>query len=563
MEPLSPQFLHAEQHALRQPQPVRRVRRDLQGLLPSVGGDGQQPHHLRRAVGALLTAVVRLPHPEDGGVIDFLSQFHHYKDVVDELKKAAELEKNTAVINPKEQPAISEKGKTEVPHDEAPDLNSSTPKTFRQDISEHRLIKIAEKPSNSSGYPIADAGSNELSNFRLTFITVQNAYRLIADSPKVGPDVYIHQFSHNDTAESIYAYLLERNMQVLHDEPVLPHDEAPVENSVTQMVHRAAPTARNFHFPEDFSYPNGPKAKYIANVTAIKTLKQIEAEHRSATAEEQEILAHYSGWGGVADAFDHDKENWSKEYAELKDLLTDKEYAAARESTLTAFYTEPYIINSIYTALGNMGFKGGDVLDPSMGTGNFFGLMPSEMAQNSRLHGVELDDLTARIAKQLFPEANIQHKGFERAKFENGTFDVIIGNVPFGEFKPYDPEYDDYFIHDYFFAKSIDKLKPGGIMALITSAGTMDKENSDLRKELGSKAEFIGGIRLPDDAFRTAGTQTVTDILFFQKLEQERSIDSYNQPEWIHSKTVFSSRCAYNENSYFSNRRDSYYHIGL
>ena len=329
-------------------------------------------------------------------------------------------------------------------------------------------------------------------------------------------------------------------------------NNAVVESEISPR-HDGDPATGNYRFPADFSYPTGPKAKYNANVTAIKTLKKIEAEHRHATAEEQSILAQYSGWGGVADAFDNTKENWSREYAELKDLLTDREYTAARESTLTAFYTEPYIINSIYSALENMGFHGGEILDPAMGTGNFFGNLPPEIAENSRLYGVELDSLTARIAKELYPEAKIQNREFERTKFENGTFDVIVGNVPFGDFKPYDPAYDEYLIHDYFFAKSVDKLKPGGIMALITSTGTMDKEQSELRKAIAEKADFIGGIRLPDDAFKTAGTQTVTDLLFFQKSERERSIDLYNQPEWTKSRMVFASRCAFYENFYFFN----------
>ncbi len=327
----------------------------------------------------------------------------------------------------------------------------------------------------------------------------------------------------------------------------VPHDAAPPNES--PLPHRAAPAKGNYHFSENFAYPNGPKAKYFANVTAIKTLKQIESEHRHATAEEQEILAHYSGWGGIADAFDSSKENWSREYAELKDLLTDKEYIAARESTLTAFYTEPYIIKSIYTALGNMGFSGGDILDPSMGTGNFFGNLPPEMAQNSRLYGVELDSLTARIAKELYPEAKIQNRGFERTKFENGKFDVIIGNVPFGDFTPYDPEYSNYLIHDYFFAKCADKLKPGGIMALITSSGTMDKRESDLRSELAEKARLLGAIRLPEDAFRTAGTQTVTDILFFQKLEPGEQVLS---EDWVNSKRIYGTGFTYCENPYFT-----------
>ena len=348
----------------------------------------------------------------------------------------------------------------------------------------------------------------------------------------------------------------EKGLEVRHgvaveeNEPEVRHGVAPKIETADRAYAAQKPTPpENYHFPENFAYPTGPKAKYTANVTAIKTLKQIESEHRHATAEEQDILAHYSGWGGIADAFDSTKEKWSREYAELKDLLTDKEYTAARESTLTAFYTEPYIIKSIYTALENMGFTGGEILDPAMGTGNFFGNLPAKMAENSRLYGVELDSLTARIAKELYPEAKIQNRGFERTKFENGKFDVIIGNVPFGDFKPYDPEYDEYLIHDYFFAKSIDKLKPGGIMALITSAGTMDKYDDSFRRELSRKADFLGGVRLPEDAFRTAGTQTVTDILFFQKLEFEHEND--RNLDWVRSERVYGEASVFQENRYF------------
>ena len=348
----------------------------------------------------------------------------------------------------------------------------------------------------------------------------------------------------------------EKGLEVRHgvaveeNEPEVRHGVAPKIETADRAYAAQKPTPpENYRFPENFAYPTGPKAKYTANVTAIKTLKQIESEHRHATAEEQDILAHYSGWGGIADAFDSTKENWSREYAELKDLLTDKEYAAARESTLTAFYTEPYIIKSVYTALENIGFTGGEILDPAMGTGNFFGNLPAEMAENSRLYGVELDNLTARIAKELYPEAKIQNRGFERTKFENGIFDVIVGNVPFGDFKPYDPEYGEYLIHDYFFAKSIDKLKPGGIMALITSAGTMDKYDDSFRRELSGKADFLGGVRLPEDAFRTAGTQTVTDILFFQKLKFEHEND--RDPDWVRSERVYGEASVFQENRYF------------
>ena len=337
----------------------------------------------------------------------------------------------------------------------------------------------------------------------------------------------------------------EKGFEVRHGVAV----EAEIETTDRAHITQKPPPPENYRFPENFAYPTGPKAKYTANVTAIKTLKQIESEHRHATAEEQDILARYSGWGGIADAFDSSKENWSREYAELKDLLTDKEYSAARESTLTAFYTEPYIINSIYTALENMGFTGGEILDPAMGTGNFFGNLPAEKEENSRLYGVELDSLTARIARELYPEAKIQNRGFERTKFENGTFNVIIVNVPFGDFKPYDPEYDEYLIHDYFFAKSIDKLKPGGIMALITSAETMDKYDDSFRRELSGKADFLGGVRLPEDAFRTAGTQTVTDILFFQKSEFEHEND--RNPDWVRSERVYGEASVFQENRYF------------
>lgn len=333
---------------------------------------------------------------EFGGNIVRDEQYESLEDIAEKALKYLDFSDLVSLAD--DEKIISEED--EVRHGAASEPVSTIPETFRQDISQHRLIRISEPHKTVTDYPISDAGSNELSNYRLSFITDYNAYRLIADSPKVGPGVYVHQFTYKDTAESIYAYLHERDMQALHEEAA--------ENPAIQVRHRVAPPVGNYHFPEDFSYPSGPKAKYTANVTAIKTLKQIESEHRHATAEEQDILAHYSGWGGVADAFDPDKKNWSKEYAELKDLLTDKEYSAARESTLTAFYTEPYIIDNIYKALENMGFTGGDVLDPAVGTGNFFGSMPPEMAENSRLHGVELDSLTARIAKELYPEAKIQ-----------------------------------------------------------------------------------------------------------------------------------------------------------
>lgn len=333
--------------------------------------------------------------------------------------------------------------------------------------------------------------------------------------------------------------------------------------------HRAAPAEevseatlpKNYRFPENFSYSKGAKAKYEDNIAAIKVLQTVERERRFATPQEQEILARYSGWGGIADAFDESKDNWHREYVELKSLLSQSEYKAARASTRTAFYTDPYIINSIYAGLQHFGFNGGYILDPSMGTGNFFGNMPQEMAENSRLFGVELDSLTSRIAKLLYPAASIQHKGFEQTKFDNGTFDVVVGNVPFGDFKPYDRSYDDeYYIHDYFFIKSLDKLKTGGIAALVTSSGTMDKFDSSARLEMFRRADLIGAVRLPNNAFKTAGTETVTDILFFQKIEPERDVDNIPRselPDWIKCDGIQIKGNWFNCNTYFANNTEN------
>ena len=463
-----------------------------------------------------------------------------------------------------------EENESEVRHDVAPIKLSGRIEKYDLDIDFANLdyIEIEERSEVYLG-GIDDNGHERKDNFRETinhitfFASPENDAVLFNDDSQ--EDYFDNPIDISEALEHICKYIdmsaesadvsvyikpIDGKRQYFDPAEVRHGVAVEAEIETTDRAHiTQKPPPENYRFPQNFAYPTGPKAKYSANVTAIKTLKQIESEHRHATAEEQDILAHYSGWGGIADAFDSTKENWSREYAELKDLLTDKEYSAARESTLTAFYTEPYIIKSIYAALENMGFTGGEILDPAMGTGNFFGNLPAEMAKNSRLYGVELDSLTARIAKELYPEAKIQNRGFERTKFENGTFDVIIGNVPFGDFKPYDPEYDEYLIHDYFFAKSIDKLKPGGIMVLITSAGTMDKYDDSFRRELSGKADFLGGVRLPEDAFRTAGTQTVTDILFFQKLEFEHEND--RNLDWVRSERVYGEASVFQENRYF------------
>lgn len=275
-----------------------------------------------------------------------------------------------------------------------------------------------------------------------------------------------------------------------------------------------------------------PKEKFRQNVEAIRTLEKIEGERRTATPEEQEILAKYVGWGGLADAFDSSKANWANEYQELKNLLSPEEYASARESTLNAHYTSPVIIQAIYDAVGKMGFTRGNVLDPAAGIGNFYGCLPEEM-QGSRLYGAELDGITGRIAKQLYPHADIKITGFENTNYPNDFFDVAVGNVPFGQYKVSDRQYDknNFLIHDYFFAKTLDKVRPGGIVAFVTSKGTMDKKNPEVRKYLAQRAELLGAVRLPNTAFKeNAGTEVTSDILFLKKRDRVMDIE----PDWVH-----------------------------
>lgn len=279
---------------------------------------------------------------------------------------------------------------------------------------------------------------------------------------------------------------------------------------------------------------NGPKARFNANIAAVETLKTIEAEGRTATPEEQKILSGYTGWGAIPQAFDPRNDDWKNEYEKLKTVLDDAEYSEARRSTLNAHYTSPVVINAIYEGLANIGFEKGKILEPAMGIGNFFGVMPESM-RGSELHGVELDDLTGRIAKQLYPGADIQIKGFEKATFENNSFDVVVGNVPFGNYKVNDKDYNknNFLIHDYFIAKSLDKVHPGGVVAVVTSKGTMDKENDDIRKYIAQRAELLGAIRLPDTAFKAnAGTEVVSDILFLQKRERPIEIDP-DKEGWV------------------------------
>ena len=329
------------------------------------------------------------------------------------------------------------------------------------------------------------------------------------------------------TTEPVAAYPAEEThlpydvvVEKLHIEPPIepPEQEAP------------APPARNFRISDSHLGEGGPKQKFARNVEAIRTLQTLENENRNATPEEQEILSQYVGWGGLADAFDPDKDSWAKEYTQLKELLSPEEYAAARASTLNAHYTSPTVIHAIYDAVERMGFQTGNILEPSCGVGNFFGMLPESMA-GSKLYGVELDSISGRIAQKLYPEANITVAGFETTK-QQDFYDLAIGNVPFGQYRVNDKDYNKlgFSIHNYFFAKALDQVRPGGVVAFVTSRYTMDSKDSTARKYLAERADLLGAIRLPNNAFRAnAGTDVVSDIIFLQK--RDRPID--REPDWV------------------------------
>ena len=320
------------------------------------------------------------------------------------------------------------------------------------------------------------------------------------------------------------------NRKTAHETPV-PEVLQPVEGESGKETPQKQPKL-NFHYNLWEVEKGGAKTKYQWNIDAIRTLKQIEAEKRLATPKEQAVLSKFVGWGGLSQAFDENNAAWSKEYAELKELLSDEEYSAARATVNNAFYTSPEIATCINSALVQFGFKGGNVLEPSMGIGNFFGSMPAPM-QQSKMYGVELDSISGRIAKQLYQNANISITGFENTTYPDNFFDIVVGNVPFGDYKIFDPKYNKYNfrIHDYFLAKALNQVRPGGMVAVITTKGTLDKSNPTIRKYLAERAELVGAIRLPNTAFKdNAGTEVTADILFLQK--RERKIDI--EPDWVH-----------------------------
>ena len=333
----------------------------------------------------------------------------------------------------------------------------------------------------------------------------------------------------DDTVKTVAIYPAEENR--------MPYDiviqtigsKSPTQDAV-EPERSTLELAGNFHITDDDLGVGGPKQKFARNIEAIRTLFKLEEEHRGATAEEQQVLSQYVGWGGLADAFDPGKDNWAKEYAELKGLLSEDEYAAARSSTLNAHYTSPTVIRGIYDAVERMGFRSGNILEPSMGVGNFFGMLPDTM-QDSRLYGVELDSITGRIAKKLYPQADITVAGFETTD-RRDFYDLAVGNVPFGQYKVNDKAYNKlgFSIHNYFFAKAIDQVRPGGVVAFVTSRYTLDSKDSSARKHMAERADLLGAIRLPNNAFRAnAGTDVVSDIIFLQK--RDRPID--HEPDWV------------------------------
>ena len=341
--------------------------------------------------------------------------------------------------------------------------------------------------------------------------------------PEGSPDEYAAP--NEPTATSAPAAFFSANQNALPYDIVV--EKLHIENPEPEI---SASPARNFHITDEHLGEGGPKQKFARNIEAIRTLQAIEAEGRSATPEEQTVLSQYVGWGGLADAFDPDKDSWAREYTQLKELLSPEEYTAARASTLNAHYTSPTVIRAIYDAVERMGFRTGNILEPSMGVGNFFGMLPESM-QGSRLYGVELDSITGRIARQLYPEATITVAGFETTS-QRDFYDLAVGNVPFGNYKVNDKAYNNlgFSIHNYFFAKALDQVRPGGVVAFVTSRFTMDAKDSSTRKYLAQRADLLGAVRLPSNAFKAnAGTEVVSDILFLQKLE--RPID--REPEWV------------------------------
>ena len=402
-----------------------------------------------------------------------------------------------------------------------PDNNSDLKNNIEE--SDAKNPEENNKPDIPQKITVGDRFRHKITGNISEVVSLTGAFPWITDECTVTRDSGAFSVTENIS----YNQLLNSDLYEYID-----HTDRTVEQAKKSM--KSDMKIENFKITGDFIIEGGAKSKFKANSEAIRTLKMIEKENRPATPEEQVILSRYVGWGGLSAAFDSKNEQWSVEYSELKNLLTDEEYNAARASVLDSFYTPPFIIESIYSALENMGFHGGSVLDPSTGTGNFLGKMPGSMSDNSRIYAVEKDSVSGRIAKLLYPDADIQITGFEKRDFSDNFFDVTVGNIPFGGFKISDRRYDKYnfAVHDYFIAKTLDKVRPGGVIAFNTSSGTLDKANPSVRKYISQRAELLGAVRLPNNAFKSyAGTEVTSDIIFLRK--REKMIDI--APDWVYT----------------------------
>ena len=402
-----------------------------------------------------------------------------------------------------------------------PDNNSDLKNNIEE--SDEKNPEENNKPDVPQKITVGDRFRHKITGNISEVVSLTGAFPWITDECTVTKDSGAFSVTENIS----YNQLLNSDLYEYID-----HTDRTVEQAKKSM--KSDMKIENFKITGDFIIEGGAKSKFKANSEAIRTLKMIEKENRPATPEEQVILSRYVGWGGLSAAFDSKNEQWSAEYSELKNLLTDEEYNAARASVLDSFYTPPFIIESIYSALENMGFHGGSVLDPSTGTGNFLGKMQGSMSDNSRIYAVEKDSVSGRIAKLLYPDADIQITGFEKRDFSDNFFDVAVGNIPFGGFKISDRRYDKYnfAVHDYFIAKTLDKVRPEGVIAFITSSGTLDKANPSVRKYISQRAELLGAVRLPNNAFKSyAGTEVTSDIIFLRK--REKMIDI--APDWVYT----------------------------
>ena len=516
-----------------------------------------------------------------GGVIDFLEQYPQYSDVVKLLKDDIAFEnRSNELLKPllafDEQVAI---------------VNEFFDYEKAWHNVDDGISEIVEKYRNGDniGVELAKYFINHYANLNSAEITDDYAIQITSDGVSIQNSQFFHAYNWDTLGTYYFKYLYdtfnsikeeqaaeypekesnaennnnntelnsidELAMQLENDEKSTSEkssvgknnfiwtsadEHAPVTSQPTLFdsmpvsdVSSDETTSHENYVLEDRESVTGAKTKYRNNITAIKVLKQIEAEYRTATPEEQKQLSLYSGWGGLANAFESDNDKWKNEYSELKELLTDDEYTAARSSVLDAFFTDSVIIDSIYKVMQNAGFKGGNILEPAMGIGNFFGRLPSELRENSKLYGVEKDSLSGRIAQKLYPQADITIDGFENTHFQDNSFDFAIGNIPFGDFSVNDSKYNSEHlkIHDYFFLKSLDKVRDGGIVAFVTSKGTLDKKDSSFRKTLAERADLVGAVRLPNNAFKSAGTEVTADIIFLQKRDKKLE----KEPSWVHT----------------------------